>query len=56
MGVRLDSLMMMMMINHSFMNRPTDDGTKMEAPGVLVNVALDYGVTHVSDFSSKTSM
>jgi hypothetical protein len=28
--------------------RPTDDGTKMEAPGVLVNAALDYGVTHVN--------
>ncbi|CAF3726887.1 unnamed protein product [Rotaria socialis] len=25
---------------------PTDDGTKMEAPGALVNAALDYGVTH----------
>ncbi|CAF4594129.1 unnamed protein product [Rotaria sp. Silwood1] len=24
---------------------PTDDGTKMEAPGTLVNAALDYGVT-----------
>jgi subtilisin family serine protease len=28
--------------------RPTDDGTKMEAPGTLVNAALDYAVTHVS--------
>ncbi|CAF0789709.1 unnamed protein product [Adineta steineri] len=25
---------------------PTDDGTKMEAPGPLVNAALDYAVTH----------
>ncbi|UJR30244.1 hypothetical protein I4U23_017782 [Adineta vaga] len=25
---------------------PTDDGTKMEAPGVFANAALDYGVTH----------
>ncbi|CAF0806074.1 unnamed protein product [Didymodactylos carnosus] len=25
---------------------PTDDGTKMEAPGTLVNAALDYGVQH----------
>lgn len=40
-------------VNYSFINRPTDDGTKMEAPGVLVNAALDYAVTHVSDFQGK---
>lgn len=33
-----------------FLFRPTDDGTKMEAPGALVNAALDYGVTHVINF------
>lgn len=33
-----------------FLFRPTDDGTKMEAPGVLVNAALDYAVTHVNNF------
>ena len=27
--------------------RPTDDGTKMEAPGPLVNAAIDYAIKHV---------
>jgi hypothetical protein len=35
---------------NEFVYRPTDDGTKMEAPGVLVNAALDYAVTHVTIF------
>ena len=47
MGVRKYSLTI---VHHFFINRPTDDGTKMEAPGVLVNAALDYAVTHVCNF------
>lgn len=35
--------------------RPTDDGTKMEAPGVLVNAALDYAVTHVNILAAGRS-
>ncbi len=38
---------------NEFVYRPTDDGTKMEAPGVLVNAALDYAVTHVTIFFRK---
>lgn len=47
MGVRKHSFMI---VHHFSINRPTDDGTKMEAPGVLVNAALDYAVTHVCHF------
>jgi hypothetical protein len=39
-----------------FYFRPTDDGTKMEAPGVLVNAALDYAVTHVNIFRTKNKI
>ncbi len=39
-----------------FYFRPTDDGTKMEAPGVLVNAALDYAVTHVNVFRTKNKI
>lgn len=38
------------------MFRPTDDGTTMEAPGFVVNAALDYSVTHVrKNFFYKNS-
>ena len=28
--------------------RPADDGTSMEAPTQIVNTALDYAITYVS--------
>jgi hypothetical protein len=33
---------------HLNLFRPTDDGTKMEAPGILANTAMTYAVTHVT--------